>query len=71
VCSSNRFVQDISEVKQYLIQTKYGQQASIFSSDAEEIPQICDFLAHHVTRINLNAQCQRGPDSMPFSGRKG
>ncbi len=29
-----------------------------------------DFLAHHVTRVNINAQCQRGPDSMPFSGRK-
>jgi glyceraldehyde-3-phosphate dehydrogenase (NADP+) len=23
-----------------------------------------------VTRININAQCQRGPDMMPFSGRK-
>lgn len=50
--------------------TEYGQQAAVFSRDPKEIPEIVDFLAHHVTRINLNAQCQRGPDSMPFSGRK-
>ena len=23
-----------------------------------------------VTRININSQCQRGPDNLPFSGRK-
>ena len=23
-----------------------------------------------VSRVNLNAQCQRGPDSFPFTGRK-
>ena len=61
---------DFSEVQEYLIKTHYGQQASLFTKNAGEIPQIIDFLAHHVTRINLNAQCQRGPDSMPFSGRK-
>jgi glyceraldehyde-3-phosphate dehydrogenase (NADP+) len=27
-------------------------------------------LANQVCRINLNAQCQRGPDSLPFTGRK-
>ena len=25
---------------------------------------------NQVCRINLNAQCQRGPDSFPFTGRK-
>jgi glyceraldehyde-3-phosphate dehydrogenase (NADP+) len=23
-----------------------------------------------VSRVNINAQCQRGPDSFPFTGRK-
>ncbi len=58
------------ELEEYFVRTEYGQQAAVFSRDAKEIPEIVDFLAHHVTRINLNAQCQRGPDSMPFSGRK-
>ena len=29
-----------------------------------------DELANQVGRININAQCQRGPDSFPFNGRK-
>mmetsp|Transcript_13264 Transcript_13264/g.37705 ORF Transcript_13264/g.37705 Transcript_13264/m.37705 type:complete len:546 (+) Transcript_13264:195-1832(+) len=62
---------DISELQDFLRnETLYGQQAAIFTQDHEDIPQILDYLAHHVTRINLNAQCQRGPDVMPFSGRK-
>ncbi|WP_254624016.1 MULTISPECIES: hypothetical protein [unclassified Myxococcus] len=26
--------------------------------------------AHQVGRINLNCQCQRGPDTVPFNGHK-
>jgi acyl-CoA reductase-like NAD-dependent aldehyde dehydrogenase len=51
-------------------ETEYGQQAALFTQDSSEIPHILDYLAHHVTRVNINAQCQRGPDVMPFSGRK-
>ncbi|KNC79104.1 hypothetical protein SARC_08489 [Sphaeroforma arctica JP610] len=58
------------ELEQYMIETHYGQQAAVFSTDSNTLPRLVDFLAHHVTRINLNAQCQRGPDVMPFSGRK-
>jgi glyceraldehyde-3-phosphate dehydrogenase (NADP+) len=29
-----------------------------------------DRLANQVCRINLNSQCQRGPDVFPFTGRK-
>ena len=25
---------------------------------------------HQVSRVNLNSQCQRGPDTFPFTGRK-
>jgi glyceraldehyde-3-phosphate dehydrogenase (NADP+) len=48
----------------------YGQQASIFSTDAGEVGYYIDALASQVSRINLNSQCQRGPDSFPFTGRK-
>jgi glyceraldehyde-3-phosphate dehydrogenase (NADP+) len=29
-----------------------------------------DALVPLVARINLNSQCQRGPDTFPFTGRK-
>jgi len=31
---------------------------------------LVDMLSTVVGRINLNAQCSRGPDSFPFSGRR-
>lgn len=29
-----------------------------------------DQLTNQVSRINVNSQCQRGPDTLPFTGRK-
>jgi glyceraldehyde-3-phosphate dehydrogenase (NADP+) len=29
-----------------------------------------DMFTNQVGRINVNAQCQRGPDTFPFNGRK-
>ncbi len=55
---------------QYLIDSDHGQQVSIFGTDAAEIAKLIDPLVNQVTRVNVNAQCQRGPDSFPFSGRK-
>jgi acyl-CoA reductase-like NAD-dependent aldehyde dehydrogenase len=54
----------------YLIHSDHGQQVSIFGTDAEEIAELIDPLVNQVTRVNINAQCQRGPDTFPFSGRK-
>eukprot|EP00762_Andalucia_godoyi_P005330 ANDGO_06816.mRNA.1 NADP-dependent glyceraldehyde-3-phosphate dehydrogenase len=48
----------------------YGQQASVFSTDPHNIGIAVDNLAHLVCRININSQCQRGPDSFPFTARK-
>jgi glyceraldehyde-3-phosphate dehydrogenase (NADP+) len=31
---------------------------------------LIDAFANQVGRININAQCQRGPDLFPFNGRK-
>jgi glyceraldehyde-3-phosphate dehydrogenase (NADP+) len=54
----------------YVVDSDYGQQVSIFGKDAKQIAQLIDPLVNQVCRVNLNSQCQRGPDSFPFTGRK-
>jgi glyceraldehyde-3-phosphate dehydrogenase (NADP+) len=61
---------DIKEPVQYIIDASYGQQASIFGSDPDRIAQLIDPLVNQVCRLNINCQCQRGPDTFPFTGRK-
>ncbi|MDB5014728.1 MAG: Aldehyde Dehydrogenase [Daejeonella sp.] len=61
---------DIEEPIQYLIDSPHGQQVSIFSSESEEIASLIDPLINQVSRVNINCQCQRGPDIFPFTGRK-
>ena len=55
---------------QYLIDSQHGQQVSIFGNDPVEIANLVDQLVNQVSRVNINAQCQRGPDMFPFTGRK-
>lgn len=54
----------------YLIESSHGQQVSLFSNDADELASLIDPLVNQVSRVNLNCQCQRGPDIFPFTGRK-
>lgn len=61
---------DIEEPIDYLIESPHGQQVSIFGSDPKEIAQLIDPLVNLVSRVNINSQCQRGPDMFPFTGRK-
>ena len=61
---------DLEQPIQYLIDSDHGQQCSIFGTDPAQIAQLIDPLVNQVTRVNVNAQCQRGPDTFPFSGRK-
>jgi glyceraldehyde-3-phosphate dehydrogenase (NADP+) len=61
---------DVHEVFRYVVESSYGQQASIFGTDPRRIGPLIDVLANQVCRVNLNAQCQRGPDVYPFTGRK-
>ncbi|MDB5120179.1 MAG: Aldehyde Dehydrogenase [Sphingobacteriales bacterium] len=61
---------DIEEPIEYLIESPHGQQVSIFSSESEEIASLIDPLINQVSRVNINCQCQRGPDIFPFTGRK-
>ena len=61
---------DIAEVVDYVIHSDFGQQLSIFATDGSQIAPLIDIFANQVGRINLNSQCQRSPDSFPFTGRK-
>jgi len=61
---------DIEEPIQYVIDSDHGQQVSIFGADPDQIARLIDPLVNQVSRVNINAQCQRGPDTFPFTGRK-
>jgi glyceraldehyde-3-phosphate dehydrogenase (NADP+) len=61
---------DIETALEYVISSEHGQQVSIFSSSPEEIGTLVDPLVNQVCRVNINCQCQRGPDVFPFTGRK-
>ena len=61
---------DVETALQYVITSDHGQQVSIFGSDPQQIGALVDPLVNQVCRVNLNCQCQRGPDVFPFAGRK-
>ncbi|RZK76771.1 MAG: NADP-dependent glyceraldehyde-3-phosphate dehydrogenase [Pedobacter sp.] len=62
--------EDVEETIEYLIESTHGQQVSIFSNDDDEVAALIDPLVNQVSRVNINCQCQRGPDVFPFTGRK-
>jgi len=62
--------QDEQEVIDWVIASPVGQQAAIFGSDPRRLSRLIDPLANQVCRVNINSQCQRGPDKFPFTGRK-
>jgi glyceraldehyde-3-phosphate dehydrogenase (NADP+) len=61
---------DDSEAIQYVLNSNFGQQVSIFGNDSKRVAALMDAFVNQVGRINLNTQCQRGPDTFPFNGRK-
>ncbi|WP_210015078.1 NADP-dependent glyceraldehyde-3-phosphate dehydrogenase [Pseudomonas palmensis] len=61
---------DLQTVIDYVLDSDFGQQLSIFGTDSATVGRLVDTFANQVGRINLNAQCQRGPDTYPFNGRK-
>jgi glyceraldehyde-3-phosphate dehydrogenase (NADP+) len=61
---------DIHEPIEYIVASNYGQQASIFGQNTDQLATLIDALVNQVCRININSQCQRSPDSFPFNGRK-
>lgn len=62
---------DVQEVIEYMKQSPYGQQVSIFTeTPLVELDHLIRPLSNLVCRINVNTQCMRSPDTMPFTGRK-
>ncbi len=61
---------EIDEVLRYVAESNYGQQASVFGKTSTALTRLVNYLVHHVSRVNINCQCQRSPDTVPFTGRK-
>ena len=61
---------DLETPLRYVVESNYGQQVSIFGGDAGLVGRLMDTLVNQVCRVNVNSQCQRGPDIFPFVGRK-
>lgn len=61
---------NIEEPMNYMFESNYGQQVSIFGTNSNVLAKLVDKLVNQVCRVNVNTQCQRGPDVFPFTGRK-
>jgi glyceraldehyde-3-phosphate dehydrogenase (NADP+) len=62
--------EDVGVALDYVAGAENGQQVSIFSTDPALVGRLVDTLVNQVCRVNINCQCQRGPDVFPFTGRK-
>ncbi|UVO33266.1 NADP-dependent glyceraldehyde-3-phosphate dehydrogenase [Bradyrhizobium arachidis] len=62
--------EDLDVALDYVATSEHGQQVSLFASDPDMIGRMADSLVNQVCRVNINCQCQRGPDVFPFTGRK-
>jgi glyceraldehyde-3-phosphate dehydrogenase (NADP+) len=61
---------DYEEFLDFVVASDYGQQVSLFGRNPDKIAKLAGYLENQVCRINLNCKCQRGPDMLPFTGRK-
>ncbi len=61
---------DLDEPIRYISASNYGQQASLFGRDRATLTKLAGRMVHNVSRVNINCQCQRSPDTVPFTGRK-
>jgi len=61
---------NIQEPLEYISNSNYGQQVSLFSNNPNSLAPLIDSLVNQVCRVNINTKCQRGPDVLPFVGRK-
>jgi glyceraldehyde-3-phosphate dehydrogenase (NADP+) len=66
VCS----FKEVDEVVDYVVYSDFGQQVSLFGYDPKSVGHLIDVLVNQVSRVNLNTQSQRSPDTFPFTGRK-
>jgi glyceraldehyde-3-phosphate dehydrogenase (NADP+) len=60
----------VDEPIRYVVESQFGQQVSLFGRDPHQLASLIDPFVNQVCRVNINSQCQRGPDKFPFTGRK-
>ncbi|MCB0353215.1 MAG: aldehyde dehydrogenase family protein [Bdellovibrionales bacterium] len=63
-------VDSAEEALRYQATSRVGQQISLFGQDPERLAMMALQLQRFVGRVNINTQCQRGPDTLPFGGKK-
>ena len=63
---------NLDSVLEYGQNGLYGQQVSIFVSEQEtkSAAHLLDSFSTVFGKININSQCGRSPDTLPFSGRR-
>ena len=61
----------IDDVLAYGLDSEFGQQVSFFTNQsAPEAVSIVDTFSAILGKININSQCGRSPDSVPFTARR-
>jgi glyceraldehyde-3-phosphate dehydrogenase (NADP+) len=61
---------DLEEVMESIAESDCGQQCSLFSTQEVTVASAVDNMVNQVCRVNINVACQRGPDYLPFTGRR-
>jgi glyceraldehyde-3-phosphate dehydrogenase (NADP+) len=61
---------NLEVVLKYAEASEFAQQISVFGNDVSSVTKIIDRLGSIVSKINLNSQCSRSPDTLAFSARR-
>ncbi len=63
-------MQSARQVLDYMADSSFGQQVSVFGKEQGQLDDFARQASRLVGRVNFNDECKRGPDDLPFSGRK-
>ena len=61
---------DLEEPLVWLEENHFGLQSCVFGFDPVELSRVVDTMAYQVGRVNVNSPDKRGPDVLPFGGKK-
>jgi glyceraldehyde-3-phosphate dehydrogenase (NADP+) len=61
---------NLSEPIQFVKKSPLRQQAAVFGQYDLRTESLVRVLGNLVCRVNTNSQCQRGPDELPFAGKR-
>ncbi|KAH9832237.1 aldehyde dehydrogenase [Rhodofomes roseus] len=61
---------DINEPLSWIAENKYGLQSAVFGYEPTALARVVDALAMAEGRVNINSPDKRGPDVLPFTGKK-